>query len=480
MVIILVVLGLILLKGPQETIDSIAVLPFENLTGDEGKEYFVDRATDEVIGQLSKIGACNVISRTSVMQYKGKEKPLAEIARELNVDAMVEGTVYQVGENVRIRVQLFDVLPEEQNLWADTYDRPMTDVLLMYSEIASTIADKVRAAVTPTERTRLASVRQVNPEAYDALLMGMQKESLLTPQAYDIALEYYELALKKDPNYAAAHLAVAYVWLLRNQFGYTAPREAGPKAKAAVLKALELDSTLADGHGLLACVNFLYEWDWAGAEAEWKRAIELNPNYVDSVYAHFLWVMKRPEEAMAQMERALQLDPLNELVHIHHGFILLSAGRYDEAIVQMRKLLRTSPQHPMAHGGLSTALWQKAMYEESLTEMKAYYSYMGDLEVEEALTQGYAQSGYRGAMRRAADLMAARTSKTYVVSVDLACLYAIAGENDQALEWLEKGLEVRDPVMPYVDAYVEFAPLRSDPRFQDLLRKMNLPVDEKE
>jgi serine/threonine protein kinase len=480
LIIILVVLGLTLLKGPPETIDSIAVLPFENLSGDEGKEYFVDRATDEVIGQLSKIGAWNVISRTSVMQYKGKEKRLAEIARELNVDAMVEGTVYQVGENVRIRVQLFDVLPEEQNLWADTYDRPMTDVLLMYSEIASTIAEKVRAAVTPTERTRLASVRQVNPEAYDALLMGKQKESLLTPQAFDIALEYYELALKKDPNYAAAHLAVANFWLLRNQFGYTAPREAGPKAKAAVLKALELDSTLADGHATLAWVNFLYEWDWADADAEWKRAIELNPNYVDSIYAHFLWVMKRPEEAMAQMERALQLDPLNEFVHIHHGFILMSAGRYDEAIVQMRKLLRTSPQHPMAHQVLSLSFWHKAMYEESLAEMKAYYSCMGDLEVEEALTQGYAQSGYRGAMRSAADLLAARARKTYVLSVDVALLYAIAGENDQALEWLEKGLEVRDPVMPYVDAFVEFAPLRSYPRFQDLLRKMNLPVDEKE
>jgi tetratricopeptide (TPR) repeat protein len=190
--------------------------------------------------------------------------------------------------------------------------------------------------------------------------------------------------------------------------------------------------------------------------------------------------MKRPEEAMAQMERALQLDPLNEFVHIHHGFILHSAGRYDEVIVQMRKLLRTSPQNPMAHQLISVALWYKAMYEESLAEMKAYYSCMGDLEVEEALTQGYAQSSYRGAMRSAADLLAARARKTYVLSVDVALLYAIAGENDQALEWLEKGLEVRDPVMPYVDAFVEFAPLRSDPRFQDLLRKMNLPVDEKE
>jgi len=262
---------------------------------------------------------------------------------------------------------------------------------------------------------------------------------------------------------------------LRNQFGYTAPREAGPKAKAAVLKALELDSTLADGHGLLACVNFLYEWDWAGAEAEWKRAIELNPNYVDSVYAQFLWVMKRPEEAMAQMERALQLDPLNELVQVHHGFILLSAGRDDEAFEQVRKLLRTSPQNPMVHALLAYLHFRKAMYEEFLAEMKAYYSCIGDREVEETLTQGYAQSGYRGAMRRAADLLAARARKTYVLSFDVASLYAIAGENDQALKWLEKGLEDRNPIMPYVDAYVEFVPLRSDPRFQELLRRMGLP-----
>ncbi len=414
------------------------------------------------------------------MKYKETDKTLSEIARELNVDVVVEGSVQQAGDRVRIQVRLIDALPEEQNLWGQTYERSMSDVLVMYGEMARAIAENIQVKLTANETTRFGDVRQVNPEAYDALLMGMQKGSLLTPQAFDIALEYYELALKKDPNYAEAHLAVANTWLLRNQFGYTAPREAGPKAKAAVLKALELDSTLADGHALLAWVNFLYEWDWAGAEAEWKRAIELNPNYGDSVYAHFLWVMKRPEEAMAQMERALQLDPLNEWVHIHHAFLLESAGRDDEAIVQMRKLLRTSPQNPMAHWLLSVALWRKAKYEESLAEMKAAYSSMGDREVEEALTQGYVQSGYRGAMKRAADLLAARARKTYVSSFDTAVLYAIAGENDQAFEWLEKSLEGRDPNMPYVGAYVELAPLRSNPRFHELLRKMNLPVDEKE
>jgi len=190
--------------------------------------------------------------------------------------------------------------------------------------------------------------------------------------------------------------------------------------------------------------------------------------------------MKRPEEAMAQMERALQLDPLNEAAQLHHASMLLSAGRDDEANVQVRKLLRTSPQHPMAHWLLSVLFLRKAMYEESLAEMKAYYSSIRDREVEEALTQGYAQSGYRGAMKRAADLLAVRAHKTYVNSIDVAALYAIAGENAQALEWLEKGLEERSPQMPYVDTWVELSPLRNTPRFQDLLRKMNLPVDEKE
>jgi len=481
LVIVIAVLALTLFTGRAEAIDSIAVLPLENLTGDTEKEYFVDVATEELIGQLGQIsGLRRVISRTTVMKYKETDKTLSEIARELNVDCVVEGSVQQAGDRVRIQVRLIDALPEEQNLWGQTYERAMSDVLVMYGEMARAIAENIQVKLTTDETTRFSDVRQVNPEAYDALLMGMQKESPLTPQAFDIALEYYELALKKDPNYAAAHLAVARVWLFRNQLGYTPPREGGPKAKAAVLKALELDSNLAAGHALLAWVNFLYEWDWADAEVEWKRAIELNPNLGDSVYSHFLWVMKRPEEAMAQMDRALQLDPLNEVVQVHHAFLLESAGRDDEALAQWRKLLRTSPQHPMAHWDFSVISLRKAMYKESLAEMKAHYSCLGDREVEEALTQGYAQSGYRGAMRRAADLLAARARKTYVLSFDVAALYTIAGENAQALDWLEKGLEERSPHMPYVDAYMEFAPLRSDPRFQDLLRKMNLPVDKKE
>jgi serine/threonine-protein kinase len=481
LVIVIAVLALTLFKGRAETIDSIVVLPFENLTGDKEKEFFVDDATEDLIGQLCQMsGLRRIISRTTTMKYKETDRTLSEIARELNVDAVVEGAVQQAGGRVRIQVRLIDALPEERNLWGQTYEKAMSDVRVMYGEMARAIADKAQINLTADELTRLTSARTVNPEAYEALLIGRQKFSTLTPQALDIALEYFELALEKDPNYADAYLAVAGVWRYRNQLGYAAGREAGSKAKAAVLKALELDSTDAGGHAFLAAIYFLDEWDWAAAEAEWNRVIELYPNSGNSVYAHFLWVMKRPEEAMAQMERALQSDPLNEEAQLHHAAMLHFAGPDDEAIVQLRKLLRTSPQHPMVHFGLSLSLFHKVMYEESLAEMKATYSCIGDREVEETLTQGYAQSGFRGAMRRAADLLVARARKTYVAAFDNALLYALAGENAQALDWLEKSLEERSPVMPYVDAYVEFAPLRSDPRFQPLLRKMKLPVDEKE
>jgi TolB-like protein len=481
LVIVIVVLALTLFTGRAETIDSIAVLPLENLTGDTEKEFFVDVATEELISKLGQIsGFRRVISRTSIMKYKETDKTLSEIARELNVDCVVEGSVQQAGDRVRIQVRLIDALPEEQNLWGQTYERAISDVLVMYSEMARAIADNIQVKLTTEETTRFADARQVNPEAYQALLIGRQKVNSPTPQAFEIALEYYELALEIDPTYAEAHLSVGMNWLTRNQFGYTVPREGGSKAKAAILKALELDSTLAEGHAALASIYFLYEWDWANAEAEWKRAIELNPNCVHSVYSHFLWVMKRPEEAMAKMERTLQLAPLDEMVQLHHAFLLQSAGRDDEVIVEVRKLLRTSPQNPMLHEMLSVPLMRKAMYEESLAEMKASCSLIGDHEVVEALTQGYAQSGFRGAMRSAADLLAARARKTYVNSFQVASLYATAGENDQAFEWLEKSWEERSPHMPYVDAYIELEPLRSDPRFQDLLRRMNLPVDEKE
>jgi len=409
-----------------------------------------------------------------MMQYKGTKKPLPQIARELNVDAVIEGSVLREGGRVRVTAQLIQASTDE-HLWAESYERDLRSVLAMQNEMASVIAEKVHAALTPAEEARLASARPVNPEAYEAYLKGMQYWYKLTPQDIETALEYFELALKKDPNYAPAHSGLALVWIGRQQMGYTAPREAGPKAKAAALKAVELDSTLAEAHSSLADVNCFYEWDLAGADVEFKRAIELNPNFPDAraVYSNYLMFMKRPEEAMAQIQRALELDPLNAFFQAFYGLDLQMVGRNDEAIAQFRKALITSPHLPFARNNLAQTFFNKGMYADSLAERKADWA--GDRELEEALAQGFAQSGYRGAMRRAADIVAARSRTTYVGPTYIASLYMTAGEKERTLEWLEKSFEARDPNLPYVSAKPTYDSLRSDPRFQDLLRRMNFP-----
>jgi len=396
----------------------------------------------------------------------------------LNVDAVVEGTVYQVGDSVRIRVQLIDALPEEQNLWAETYDRAMTDVLMMYSEMARAIAGEIRVKLTPEEETLLASARQVNPEAYEAYLKGQFHWGKLTPEDMETSLQYFELALKEDPNFALAYAGIAHVWAGRSQFGLLPPREAAPKAMAAAEKAVELDNTRAEVHYTLAAVRTWVEWDWEGAEIAFRKAIALNPNYpnVRAYYSHFLMFMHRPDEAMAQIERALELDPFNALFQSLYGVDLIIMHRYDDAIAQFQNVLRTVPHHPLALRELAVAFHHKQMYEEALAATKAQYAAIGFREGEEALTRGFEEAGYTGAMNSAADTWAEISRVTYIMPFLIAQLYALAGNNDRALDWLERGFEAREPNMPYICVMPIFIDLlRNDPRFKDLLRRMNLP-----
>jgi serine/threonine protein kinase len=300
LIIILVVLGLTLFKGPPETIDSIAVLPLKNLTGDVEKEYFVDGVTDELIGHLGQIsGLRRVISRTSVMQYKDTDKSLPEIAQELNVDALVEGTVYQIGENVSIKLQLFDALPEERSLWTERYDRPATDVLVMYGEVARTIADQIQVELTVDEMSRFAGARQVDPKAYEACLLGWSHWSKLSPADLETAQQYFESALEEDPDYALAHTGMFLALITRGQIGLVPAGEILPEAKPYLLKALELDNTLAEAHFAMAGMKTWWEWDWEGGEASFLRLIELNPNYAmgQAYYSHLLCYLKpQPRE----------------------------------------------------------------------------------------------------------------------------------------------------------------------------------------
>ena len=479
LIIIAAVIALSLFTGRAEAIDSIAVLPLENLTGDAGQDYFVDGVTDELIGHLGQIsGLQRVISRQSVMRYKESDKSLSEIARELNVDAVVEGSVHQAGENVRIRVQLIDALPEEQGLWGQTYERAKTDVLVMYSEMARAIADEIQVKLTTQEETLLASARQVNPEAYDAYLKGQFYLGKLTPEGMETALQYFELALKEDPEFALAYAGVALVWGGHAQMGLLPSHEAAPKAIAAVERALELDNTLAEVHYTLANIRTWLEWDWEGAEKSFQRAIELNPNYPDvrASYSHFLMIMHRPDEAVVQIERALKLDPFNPLFQSFYGVDLTCMRRYDEAIEQFQNVLKTVPEHGVALDMLGSTFHQKRMYKKSLEKKKECYTSMGFEEAVKALTRGYEEAGYTGAMNSAAEVCEELSRVTYIQPISIADLYAYAGNKDKTLEWLEKGFELRDPNITYIGVtphYVDL--LGDDPRFQELLRKMNLP-----
>jgi TolB-like protein/Tfp pilus assembly protein PilF/predicted Ser/Thr protein kinase len=480
--ILMTVIALSLFTGRAKAIDSIAVLPLKNLTGDAEQEYFVDVATDELIGQLSQIsGLRRVISRTTVMKYKGVEKPLPEIARELNVDAVVEGSVYQVGENVRIRVHLIDALPEERKLWAQTYNRPMTDVLLMYSEMARAIAGKIQVKLTAEETTRLASARQVNPKAYEACTQGRIHWYKLTAQDLETALEYFESALEIDPNYALAHAGVALVWVGRNQRNLAPRNEAVSLANAAADKAVELDNTLAEAHYALALIRAWSEWDWEGAETAFKRAIEFNPNFPDvhAYYSQFLSHMGRLDEALLHIERTIELDPLNALFHGLYGNVLLYQRRYDDAIAAANTGLALDPGLMVARSALQYGYTAKGMYEEQLAIQRARIAL--DPELVAAFERGLKEGGYKGVQRAIADVLAARYGKTgkgAFGAVGIARRYLDAGDYDRAIDWLEKGYVNRDPNLPYIGLPF-YDPLRSDPRFLDLLRRMGLPVDEK-
>jgi len=476
LLILAIFAGLIIFPKRGQAFDSLAVLPIENLTGDAGQEYFVDGATDELIGQLAQIGALRVISRTSVMKYKTSNKPVPEIARELKVKAIVAGAVHRVGDRVRIRVELIEALPDERNVWTQTYDRAMTDVLVMYSEMARAIAGRMRVRLAPQEETRLAGAHQVNPEAYEACLQGQFHFYKLTRPDLETALQYFESALAKDPRHAQAYAGIANVWVGRQQQGFVPTSEAAPKAKAAAAKALDLDSMLAEVHYTLAGIKTWTDWDWKGGETEYRRAIELNPNLPGprASLSHLLNILKRPEEAMAQIQRALELDPLNALFRSHYAMDLMYARRYDDAIAVLRDTLETSPNDLVSLSTLRSAYHMKHMYAEALEVWKASYAARGDQAAEEALTRGFREGGYSMALQRAAEALVARSQTAYVPSWQIGTLYTRAGKKDEALEWLAKAYQAHDPNMPYISVDPIFDDLRDDPRFRDLLRRMNL------
>jgi serine/threonine-protein kinase len=455
-------------------IDSIAVLPLENLSDDPEQEYFADGMTDELIGQLAQISALKVISRTSVMQYKDARKPLPAIARELNVEAVVEGTVRRSGERVRITAQLIEAATD-RNLWAGSYERDMKDIFTLQSEVAQAIVHEIQIALTPEEEARLARARPVDPEVYEACLKARHHLNL---RRLDEAMEYIQEAMNKDSTYAPTYVLLArYYRYLPYYFG-SAPNDVFPKARAAAIKALELDSSLAEAHINLAYVLFAYDWKWSDAERQYKRALELNPGLEDahSNYGLFLSAMRRHEEAIVEVKKAQELDPLSPNSNLNLGKVYYFARRYEEAIEQLQVTIEMYPNFWAAYAQLGYAYGLREMYEEAIASLHEAISLSGEADPRTMtwLAQVYALSGKRDEARKILDELLELEEQRYVSPGHIGCIYASLDEKEQAFQRFEEAYEIRDGDMSFIQTGL-LVPLDDDPRFQDLLRRMNFP-----
>jgi TolB-like protein/Tfp pilus assembly protein PilF len=458
----------------------LAVIPFDNLTGDPEQAFFSDGLTEETITELGRLHPqrLSVLARSSSARYRDRVTPIEQIGRELNVQYLLDGSARREGSRVKVNAVLIDVRDGTQR-WSDSFERELSSILALQSDIARGVAASLALRLLPDVQQRLASARPVNPEAYEAYLRGLGFQTNPSPANLNTALRYFELALEKDPAYASAHAGVAGVWFARLVTSLSSASEVEARAKAAIDKALELDDTLADAHLRLAQYEALIRWNWAAADREFTRAIELNPNQANtrSIYADYLAIVRRREEALAQATRAMELDPVSTQSQTFYARILMFTGRLDDAIARYRETLKASPDQQVALANIRLVLHSAGRYDDALAADQAWAAAnqtTGGPDVADALTRGYAEGGYRGAMRGAAEVEAVRAAANPRLAFFAAQFYARAGDNGRALDWLEKVFDSDEAGAPYLSCAPTWDGLRAEPRFQHLLRRMNL------
>ena len=462
---------------PSPPIRSVAVLPLESLSTDPSQDYFADGMTDELISALGQISALRVISRTSAMTYKHARKPLPQIARELNVDAVVEGTVLRSGDRVRITAQLIEA-SSDKHLWSQSYEGELRDALALQNKVAGAIADEIRINLNPQEQAALKSARVVSPQAYESYLKGRYFWNKRTAAGLKVALAYFSQAIEEDPNYAPAHsgLADTYALLADWEYGVMTPKEALPKAKAAAIRALELDTTLGEAHNSLAFCLDVFDWDLDAAGREFRRAIELNPSYATAHqwYASHLIVLGRNDEAIAEMRKAESLDPLSLIISADLADFLVIAHAYDESIRESRKTIEMDPNFALAHNQLGQAYLQLRRHAEAIAELQKGVEISGGSPTIIAnLARAYVASDKRSEAVALLSDLKKRSDPNASHASEIAMIYVALGDADQAMTWLEKGYDER--FNPSVLLRPGFDPIRSNPRFQDLLRRIGLP-----
>jgi len=467
-------------RNSNVAIESIAVLPFENRNNDPDTEYLSDGLAESLIYGLSQLPNLKVSPTSSVMRYKGKATETKTIGNELGVHAILTGRVAQRGDSLTISVELIDVR-NNKVLWGEQYDRKVSDLLVVQREIAREITDNLRLKLSGAEQRRVAKRYTDDPEAYQLYLKGRFYWNKRNREGLQKGIQYFQQAIDRDPNYALAYtgLADCYTSLgFSFDYGSLSPSEAIPKAKTAALKALETDDTLAEAHTSLAFIKLNYDWDWPGAEKEFKRAIELNRNYDNAHhwYSHYLMAMGRIEESLAESKRALDLDPLGLILNVHLGWHYLYAHQYDSAIEQFQKTLEMDPNYGLTHWYLGLTYEQKARYADGLAEFRRARELLRDnVTIEADMGHLYAVSGKKAEALKVIDDLKELSRRRFISSYHIGLIYAGLGAKDLAFQWLDNAYKERSDLLVYLNRDPRLDSLRSDPRFADLLRRVGLP-----
>ena len=458
---------------------SIAVMPFKNMSNDPDQEYFSDGMMEEILDRLFKIGDLKVISRTSSMHYKNSDKSIKEIARELRVANIIEGSVRRAGNMVRIAVQLIDA-GTDAHLWSEIYNGDLSDLSQIFSiqsEVAQSVANELKAVISPEEKRIIEKVPTINAGAYEDYLKGRFYLYKFTGNDCEIAIKYFESAISKDPDYAPAYANIAFSWVAMVQFGFKSPEEAGPLIQESLMKALELDSDNPEVQYTLAAMSVWVIWDWEGGEKAFKKTLSVNPNHAEAhgYYSHFLLIMGRPrEEVLREVETALNLDPLNPLVVSLCGVANLILKRLPESIKLFNDALQIDPDYNFALSNLGEVFYMSGRVEEALEKYIAYYSVMKLHDVAEAIEKGVKEGSSEKAFVYMAEALERKFQADYWVPAEIAWRFVQAGDKNKALDWLEVGYEKRDQNMPYL-CWPLLDPIRDEPRFREIARKMGLP-----
>jgi len=460
-----------------KNIKAIAVLPVENLSQESDQEWLSAGIHHALIDELCKIHSLRVVSRTSCLKYQDSDMAIPEIARELKVDGIVEASYNKEGGNLRIQVRLIRAAPEERQIWRQSYDEPIQNVYSIYNDVVRSVAKAGDILLTSQEQTGLNNSRKVNPEAYEAFLRGMSYWEKATEKDLDKALDYFTLAKDLDPEYALAYMGIAYVWGGRLQHGFASYNEVKHTLEEASSKAIALDGSMAEIHGRMAVYNTWWDWDFEQAGIEFRNAIEINPNYSFALayYSHYIAIMGEPEMGLSYAEKAIELDPFNSLYRSVYGMALKNARQYNEAATVLEDLIKEEPNQGIGLPALWAVYHEEENYTAAIDLARKIYSLKKNSAVLEALERGYKKGGYKIAMKDIAETMIALRETSYIPSWQICTLYTRAGMKEESLNWLELSYKEHDPNLPYITIDPLFDFVREEPRFKEILVKMDLP-----